>query len=67
MKLYDNWREILRRAWSVRIALALAVVSGMNAALPALSDLLPAWAFAALAFGGSVSIVIARLVYQEDV
>lgn len=67
MKLYDNWREILRRAWSVRIALALAVVSGMNAVLPVFADVLPREVFAVLTFGGAVAIVVARLVYQKDV
>lgn len=67
MKLYDNWREILRRAWSVRIALALAVVSGMNAALPVFADVLPREVFAVLTFGGAMAIVVARLVYQKDV
>lgn len=67
MKLDENWRSILRRAWSVRIALALAVVSGMNAALPVLADVLPRGVFAVLTFGGAVAIVVARLVYQKDV
>lgn len=67
MKLYDNWREIFRRAWSVRIALALAAISGMNAVLPVFADVLPREVFALLTFGGAVAIVVARLVYQKDV
>lgn len=67
MKLYDDWKTILRRAWSVRIALALAAISGMNAALPALAEVIPRGIFATLTFVGAVAIVVARLVYQKDV
>jgi hypothetical protein len=41
MKLVTNWRAVLRHAWSVRLLLLAAVLSGLEAALPLLAPYLP--------------------------
>ncbi|MGO4339024.1 hypothetical protein AB4037_29320 [Labrys sp. KB_33_2] len=41
MKLVTNWRAVLRHAWSVRLLLLAAVLSGLEATLPLLAPYLP--------------------------
>lgn len=41
MRLIDNWRDVLRRAWSVRIIAIAALFSGLEVALPLIGYTLP--------------------------
>ncbi|WP_081455273.1 DUF7940 domain-containing protein [Roseibium aggregatum] len=38
MKLVSDWRAVLQRAWSVRLMLLAALLSGAEVALPFLGD-----------------------------
>lgn len=72
MKLYANWREILRKAWSVRFMLAAALFTGIEAALPILQPVLdgtviPTGLFAALSALATSAALVARIVAQKDV
>lgn len=67
MKLYENWREILRRAWSVRFAALAAVFSALEALIPFYSGTLPRGVFAGLSGLLTVAAIWARAVYQKDV
>lgn len=67
MKLYANWKEILRKAWSIRLALLATVFSVTQAVVPIYADVLPRHVFAALTVVSTVGVIIARLVFQEDV
>lgn len=67
VKLYDNWREILRRAWSVRFAALAAIFSGAEALLPLYSEVVPRGVFAGLSGLLTVAAIWARAVYQKDV
>jgi hypothetical protein len=67
MKLYDNWREILRKTWSVRFAALAAVFSGAEALLPFYSDAVPRGVFAGLSGLLTVAAIWARAVYQKGV
>lgn len=66
--LIDDWRRIVRRAWSVRLALLSAALSAAEFALPmlpdALVDLVGRGRFAAGAFVISIAAGVARLVAQ---
>lgn len=68
LPLVDDWRRIMRRAWSVRLALLSALLSGAEFALPmmpdSLVDLVGRGRFAAGAFVISIAASIARLVAQ---
>ena len=66
MKLYANWKEILRKAWSIRLALLATVFSVTQAVIPIYADVLPRHVFAALTVVATVGVIIARLVFQED-
>ena len=67
MRVIDNWRAVLKHAWSVRLLLIAAVLSGLEVALPLLDGVLPIppLAFAALSGVSVCGAFIARFVVQE--
>jgi len=67
MALYDNWRTILRRAWSVRLMVVAGILSGVEVVLPFVQDWFPRGVFAALSFVAVSAAFVARLVAQKDV
>jgi len=67
MKLYDNWREILGKAWSVRFAALAGVFSALEVLLPFYSDAVPRGVFAGLSGLLTVAAIWARAVYQKGV
>ena len=64
MKLVAGWRRILRRAWSVRVALLGTALSGLYLAWPAFQDTLPPIAFAGVAMALNLAMFILRLMRQ---
>lgn len=68
----ENWRRLLRRAWSIRLIALAVVLSGVEAAFGVMTafaikpDFVPAGLFAAGAFAVSVAAFIARLIAQKD-
>lgn len=67
MKLYDNWKEILRKAWSIRFLAMAGILSGIEVILPLFHDDIPKNLFAALSLVFVAAAFIARLVAQRDV
>ena len=70
MMLYDNWRAILRRAWSVRFMGLAAVLTGAEAVITVAGvDWMPVppWARLLALFGLIAAAFVARLVAQRDV
>ena len=67
MKLYDNWKEILRKAWSIRFFAMACLLSGAEVILPLFHDDIPKIIFAALSLVCVTAAFIARLVAQRDV
>lgn len=67
MKLYDNWKDILKKAWSIRFMVLAAVLSGIEVILPFFNESIPKNIFAALSFCCVAAAFIARLVAQRDV
>lgn len=66
MKLIENWRRVLKAAWSLRLMVLAAVLSGLEIILPLFSEALPRGLFAALSFVTVAGAFIARLVVQKD-
>lgn len=66
MKLTCDWKEILKKAWSVRLMILAALLSGVEVALPFFSSVIPAGIFAALSFLAVSTAFVARLVAQKD-
>lgn len=67
MKLYDNWKDILRRAWSIRLMLLAGLLSGCEVILPLFIDAMPRNVFAILSMMAVSGAFVARLVAQKDV
>ncbi len=68
MTLKPDWRTIVKKAWSVRLMVLGAVLSGAEVALPLLSpDALPPGYLAALSALASAAAFFARLVAQRNI
>lgn len=67
MKLYDNWKDILKKAWSIRFIVLAALLTGLEVLLPFFNDSVPKHLFAAMSFVCVTAAFIARLVAQRDV
>jgi hypothetical protein len=67
MHLYDNWREILRKAWSIRFIVLAGLLSGAEVILPFFADAIPRGVFAVMTFGAVAGAFISRLVAQKDI
>lgn len=68
MRLHQDWRLILRRAWSVRWMAVAAILSCVEAALPFFDGVLPIPPGVFGAFTGlAVALAfVARLIAQKD-
>jgi len=68
MQLVDNWRWVLRRAWSIRLMILAGILSGIEIALPILDGFLdmPRGLFAAGSALTTAAAFVARLLAQQD-
>lgn len=66
MTLVEDWRRILRRAWSIRFNLAAAALTGAIAAWPALMNDIPDDTFIWGAVALNVGAMVARLLQQPE-
>ena len=67
MKLYDNWKEILRKAWSIRFLVIAGILSGIEVILPLFHENIPKNIFAALSMVFVAAAFVARLVAQNGI
>jgi hypothetical protein len=65
LTLADDWRDILRRAWSVRLILLAGLLSGLEVVLPFFPDLIPRLPYAVLTLGVVAAAFVARLIAQQ--
>lgn len=66
MSLHPNWKETLKKAWSIRLMLMASVLSGAEAALPSLDGMIPNGAFAVASFFVTCLAMLARIVAQKE-
>lgn len=68
MKLLDNWREVFRKAWSIKFMLLAGLLSGVEVMMSILqpSNTLPPGVFAALAGVVTSMALVARLMAQNE-
>lgn len=68
MRLVDDYRSILKRAWSIRLLILAGVLSGAEVALPFLAGVLPVHpgVFAGLSFLATSGAFVARIVAQGN-
>lgn len=69
MKLLPNWRAILRHAWSIRLILLAALLSGLEVALAIVGPFVPVrpGIFAAVSMLVTMGALIARFVAQSQI
>lgn len=65
MALLPDFRDILRKAWSIRLMIMAGVLSGVEVILPLYSDSLPRGLFAVLSMLAIGGAFVARLVAQK--
>lgn len=66
-QLYPNWKQIVRKAWSVRFMLLAGLLSAVEVILPFFEDRFPRGLFASLSGVAVGAAFVARLVAQKDV
>lgn len=68
--LLDDWRRVLRRAWSIRFSLLAAAFTAAEVVVPlfgdVLLDVMPRGAFVLLAFAASIGATVARILAQPE-
>ena len=67
LRPYDNWKDILKKAWSIRFILMAALLSSAEVILPFFADSIPRGIFAALTLIAVSGAFISRLIVQKDV
>ena len=67
MILHDEWRTIVRKAWSVRLIIVAAILSGIEAVLPMFETSFPQGVFAAASGVVTACALLARVLAQKDV
>jgi hypothetical protein len=67
VKLYANWREILRKAWTIKFGVLATMFALMQVIVPIYVDSLPRDLFAILTGVSTLGVIVARLVWQKDV
>jgi len=61
----STWRQVLRKAWSVRLSALAAVFMAAEIALPMLSPRVPPYLFVCLALVASIGSIWARVLVQK--
>lgn len=64
MKLRDDWKLVVKKAWSVRLGAMAALFSGLEVVVPLFQDAMPRGRFAILSFVTVAAAMVARLVAQ---
>lgn len=64
MNLIEDWRRILRYAWSLRLAILAGAFSAAEAILPLFTDAMPRGVFAMLSALAAIGSAVARVIPQ---
>lgn len=62
--LIDDWKTVLKKAWSIRLMLLAGMLSGIEIILPLFQTSFPRYVFAFLSFVVTIAAVVARLYAQ---
>jgi hypothetical protein len=65
MTLLPDWKDVLRRAWSVRFIVLAGLLSGAELVLPMFAHAIPNGIFAALSFLAVSAAFVARVLAQR--
>lgn len=64
--LKSDWKQILRKAWSVRLIILAGLFSGLEVVVPLFSDAIPRNTFALLSGISTAGALIARVMMQRN-
>ena len=64
--LISNWKDILKKAWSIKFIILAGLFSGAEVILPFFADSLPRGLFAVLTLVAVSGAFISRIVVQRD-
>jgi hypothetical protein len=67
MVLYENWKDIAKKAWSFRLMALAGIFTTLEIVLPLYSDAIPRGVFAAFTFLAVTGGMISRLVAQKGI
>ena len=67
MKLYPNWKSILKKAWSLRFNAIAIFFACAEYLLPYYADSFQRGVFAILSIAAIAGSMLSRLVYQQNV
>ena len=67
MKLYSNWKDIVKKAWSVKFIILAGLLSASEVILPLFFDYFDRGTFAILSFIAVSGAFISRLIAQKDI
>ena len=65
MTLLPDWKDVLRRAWSVRFIVLAGLLSGAELVLPMFAHAIPNGIFAALSFLAVSAAFVARVLAKR--
>lgn len=66
MKVIEDWKAVLKRAWSMKLAFLIALFGAAQAALPYFGDFLPQTLMGSLTAALALLLAAARLLDQGD-
>jgi len=66
LKLLANWKQVLRKAWSLKLMVLAGVLSGVEVILPLFYASIPHGLFAVLSAVATASAFVARLLAQRE-
>lgn len=66
IQLGTNWKQVVRKAWSVRFIIMAGLLSGVETILPFFSHAFQPGVFAGLSFVAVAAAFVARIVVQKD-
>lgn len=64
-KVGTTWRDVLRKAWSVRLSALAAVFMAAEIGMPILAPSMPPYLFVCLALVASIGSIWARVLVQK--
>lgn len=65
MELLDDWKKILKKAWSIRLIVLAGLLSGCEIILPMYSESIPRGLFAILTMIVAIGAMVARVTVQK--
>jgi hypothetical protein len=66
IKLYSNWYDIVKKAWSIRFIVLAGLLTAAEVILPMFENDIPRNVFAFLSLGAVAGAFISRLVAQQN-